>query len=124
MTYIKRDEAENIIASFRYQLPDQSATYIAEDDAELLEFLNGATWLDVTALQCGLLGTSSAVTQRIMRYQTQMALDTPAPKENAAKYQELLQYCEDVRAQNDIAINPTPQEAIDALKALAIPAEV
>lgn len=78
------------------------------------------TWDDVDSLQNELLSVNSSVMKRIVRYETQLALTGKTPKENATKYQELLQYADDVR-DNDATTHATPQLALDALNALPEP---
>ena len=77
------------------------------------------TWEDVARLQSELLSPTSEVTWRIMRYQTQEALIGVEPTETEEAYQELLQYCEDVRNQDDNA--SLPQEADTTLRTLELP---
>lgn len=79
-----------------------------------------SSWEDVTKLQSQKLGVNTEVTWRIMRYQTQDALEGATPSETPEKYQELLQYCEDIRKQNN-SFDITPAEAITAINNLVVP---
>ena len=80
------------------------------------------TWADVKDLQNELFSTDAEVAWRIMRYNRQKDHTGTSPKESSAKYQELLQYYQDV-SDNDETLHATPQLALDALNALTIPTE-
>lgn len=78
-----------------------------------------STWDDVDTLQ-NTLFNSTKVMRRIARYETQTALTGQSTSETETKYQELLQYCQDVR-DCDNTTYEDPQDALDALNALIVP---
>lgn len=80
------------------------------------------TWEDVDALQNKMFSLTSPVASRIARYKSQQGLTGQSTKESASKFQEMLQYCQDIRDSDETTYS-TPQEALDALNALVEPTE-
>ncbi len=107
-----------VIDGYHIELID--VTYTQVWDTSALPTPPAKTWDDVDNLQNQLLSVNSSVMKRITRYKLQFDLTGKTPKENAAKYQELLQYTDDVR-DADETNHATPQLAIDALNALTEP---
>ena len=105
-----------IIDGYHIELISEVYTQVWDTSA-----LPAKTWDDVDNLQNQLLSVNSSVMKRVVRYDTQDKLTGKTPKENATKFQELLQYCQDVR-DADETTHATPQLAIDALNALTEPA--
>ena len=105
-----------IIEGYHIELIDMTYTQVWDTSP-----LPAKTWTDVDNLQNGLLSVNSNVMKRVVRYQTQNDLTGKTPKENATKFQELLQYCQDVR-DADETTHATPDLALDALNALTEPA--
>lgn len=92
-------------------------------EAEILvileEYQAFKAWDDVRVLQNQMFSTDSKISARIARYKLQKDHTGQSTKESSAKYQELLQYFQDIR-DSDETTYATPQEALDALNALAL----
>lgn len=107
-----------------YQTEAEALAAYPEITPELITYtpyVYEPTWDDVSKLQNELFDNKE-IQKRITRYETQLALTGKTPKETATKYQELLQYCQDIR-DADETNHATPQLAIDALNALTVPTE-
>lgn len=81
-----------------------------------------ASWTDVKDLQIRLLASNTEVAWRIARYKSQKDLIGKETKEDDDKFQDLLQYSQDVR-DNDETSHATPQQALDVLNDLNPPPE-
>lgn len=93
---------------------DQCAADAAAHAASLVK-----TWDDVRELQTKMFNTTKAL-WRVARYSREDELTGKTPTDNYTKYQELLQYCDDIGVADE-ATCATPQLALDALNALTEP---
>ena len=129
MTKFFVDEDGNYLGGFDGVDPPEGAIEVptAPDNAaqiwdEGIWLAIPKTWDNVEELQNKLLGVDTEVSWRLARYKSQKDLTGQSTTETGAKFQEILQYCQDVR-DADETNHATPQEAMDALNALTVPAE-
>lgn len=87
------------------------------DYGDIAEYVEPSkVWSEVDRLQNKLI---EEIMPRVSRYMTQEALGI-TPKETPEKYQEMLQYLQDIR-DNDETLHSNPDDAIAALEGLVKP---